>query len=483
MSGPDKVASAIEGSGVSDRCQYDEVEDGFHNLIEHAPFPIVVTNVATSRLMFMNRRAQELFCKSEDQVAGFPAVDLYADPAERERVLELVKENGRATEFEVRLRRGNEVFWGQVTMDLGTFRGERALISAFNDITKRKEMEEELRRSRDEWEMTFDALPDRIAIIDRDYHIARTNKAMADTIGMTKETSIGLTCHSVVHGLDDCAPPICPHRKTLSDHLTHIEEIEEPRMGGTFIVSTSPIFGKEGELYGSVHVARDITDRKRMEQALRAANTKLNLLASINRHDLSNSLSVAIGFLHLAMTKSPDCGHSLELMKADASMKRMDSLLQFSRAYQEFGVKAPGWHDLGALFNKHASLIETKGIRLELPSDALEIYADPLLDRVVYNLLDNAARYATGAHVVGVSWKEDAEGVRIVVEDDGPGVAVNEKRMIFEKGFGKNTGMGLFLAREILSITGISITENGAPGKGARFELRVPQNGVRMKNR
>ena len=123
-----------------------------------------------------------------------------------------------------------------------------------------------------------------------------------------------------------------------------------------------------------------------------------------------------------------------------------------------------------------------EGIRLELPLSPLEVFADPLTDRVVYNLLDNAARYATGAHFLKVSWSTDDADVKVLVGDDGPGVAENEKKMIFEKGFGKNTGMGLFLAREVLSITGISITESGTPGKGARFVMRVPTTEARFGN-
>ncbi|MEI6293944.1 MAG: ATP-binding protein, partial [Methanomicrobiales archaeon] len=68
----------------------------------------------------------------------------------------------------------------------------------------------------------------------------------------------------------------------------------------------------------------------------------------------------------------------------------------------------------------------------------------------------------------------------ILCEDDGIGVAADEKEKIFERGFGKNTGLGLFISREILDITGIRITETGEPGKGARFEIKVPKGKFRV---
>ena len=120
-------------------------------------------------------------------------------------------------------------------------------------------------------------------------------------------------------------------------------------------------------------------------------------------------------------------------------------------------------------------------VRLEndLPAGE-EVYADPLIAKVFYNLMDNAARY--GGRITKIRFAmEEQNGNRILgCEDDGNGIPADEKERIFERGFGRNTGMGLFLAREILLITGISIRETGEPGRGARFEIRVPAGMWRM---
>jgi signal transduction histidine kinase len=74
----------------------------------------------------------------------------------------------------------------------------------------------------------------------------------------------------------------------------------------------------------------------------------------------------------------------------------------------------------------------------------------------------------------------EGEALRLIYEDDGEGVPEDQKRRIFEKGFGKGTGLGMFLSQEILAITDIGIKEDGVPGKGARFEMRVPEGRFRF---
>jgi signal transduction histidine kinase len=104
-----------------------------------------------------------------------------------------------------------------------------------------------------------------------------------------------------------------------------------------------------------------------------------------------------------------------------------------------------------------------------------------MLEKVFANLVDNSLRH--GEHVSAIRFsyeKSDDTGLSIVYEDNGAGVADVDKERIFQKGFGKNTGFGLFLSREILGITGLSIKENGIPGNGARFEITVPEGKFRF---
>jgi signal transduction histidine kinase len=151
-------------------------------------------------------------------------------------------------------------------------------------------------------------------------------------------------------------------------------------------------------------------------------------------------------------------------------------MIQFTKEYEQIGVHAPAWQDCRTLVDTAAKDAPLGKVRVEndLPA-GMDVFADPLIVKVCYNLMDNAVRYGGKITTIRFSAEERDGDVVIVCSDDGNGVSVEEKEKIFERGFGKNTGLGLALSREILSITGITIKETGEPGKGARFEMVVPK--------
>jgi len=118
--------------------------------------------------------------------------------------------------------------------------------------------------------------------------------------------------------------------------------------------------------------------------------------------------------------------------------------------------------------------VDLKGVTLDVSTNNLEIFADPWLNKVFFNLVDNTLRYAEGVTKITVSYHESEDGLDVLFEDNGIGIPSDEKEKIFERGYGKNIGYGLFMAREILAITGLTIQETGEPGKGARYEIHVP---------
>jgi PAS domain S-box-containing protein len=137
-----------------------------------------------------------------------------------------------------------------------------------------KEAEEDLRRVREEWERTFDSVPDLVAIMDDQHKIVRINRAMAKRLGVDAKHCIGRPCYHSVHGTDH-PPDICPHQLTLADGQEHAAELHDERLGGYFLVTTTPMVNEQGRRIGSVHVARDITERKRAEDKLRESNAEM----------------------------------------------------------------------------------------------------------------------------------------------------------------------------------------------------------------
>jgi signal transduction histidine kinase len=155
-------------------------------------------------------------------------------------------------------------------------------------------------------------------------------------------------------------------------------------------------------------------------------------------------------------------------------------MIRFTKEYEQIGIKSPVWQDCRTLVDT-AVQQATPGrilVKNDIPAGT-EVFTDPLVIRVCYNLVDNAVRY--GGKITTIRFTVgERDGVHVVVcEDDGDGIPAEDKEKIFDRGFGKNTGLGLSLAREILAITGITIRETGTPGVGARFEMAVPEGGYR----
>lgn len=140
-------------------------------------------------------------------------------------------------------------------------------VALFEDISERKKAEYELWQAKKDWERTFDSVPDFVAILDNHYRIVRANRAMAQQLGVTPEKAIGLFCYECVHGLDN-SPDFCPHAQTVKDGKEHQAEVHEPRLGGDFLVTTTPLKDEQGRIVGSVHVARNITERKQREREI-----------------------------------------------------------------------------------------------------------------------------------------------------------------------------------------------------------------------
>ena len=218
----------------------------------------------------------------------------------------------------------------------------------------------------------------------------------------------------------------------------------------------------------------------RFSNSLDSAIRKLNLLSSITRHDINNQLTVLMGYLEILEMTLPDTSSAEYFKKINVAAQRISSMILFTKTYESIGAMAPFWQDIRALVTTAAKDAPLGNIVLEnnLPGGT-ELYADQLIVKVFYNLMDNAARYGGKITKIRFSVVEDDSKKVIICDDDGNGIPDEEKEKIFERGFGKNTGLGLFLTREILNITGITILETGEQMKGARFEIRVPEKSFR----
>jgi PAS domain S-box-containing protein len=225
----------------------------------------------------------------------------------------------------------------------------------------------------------------------------------------------------------------------------------------------------------------DISDLRRLQDALRISNKKLSLLSGITRHDINNQLLSLNGYLGLLHHKVTDPALEEDFTLISEISDRITRIIQFTKVYDQIGVKNPTWQDCRMLVETAAQQVRLGNITVEnnLPVGG-EMFADPLIAQVFYNLVENAVRHGGKITTIRFSLQGSEKKPVIICEDDGDGVAADEKEMIFKSGFGNHTGMGLTLSREILDITGITIRETGEPEHGARFETAVPEGGWRI---
>ncbi|MCK9579732.1 MAG: HAMP domain-containing histidine kinase [Methanoregula sp.] len=224
----------------------------------------------------------------------------------------------------------------------------------------------------------------------------------------------------------------------------------------------------------------DITDKIRAETAVQMANRKMNFLNGIIRHDILNQLTVLKGNLELAKEYNTDPAQCRVLDTEITATDAIQSLITFTRDYQDIGIELPEWQDTKKTVMKSCAGIRFGEITLSVEMEGVEIYADRLLSSVFFNLIQNAIHHGKKTTCIRIFCEESFEELHVVCEDDGVGVPPEAKEKIFNRQFFSQTGLQMYLVREILSITGITIRETGICGTGACFELRVPKGGYRF---
>ena len=449
-------------------------------IIDNAP-AMVWYKDTKNNFIRVNPAGAQAFGLSSEEIEGKSTYDLFPDFAENYYHDDLDVINSgkpRLGIIEPMTTASGERRWVQT--DKIPLRDEQGTITGILvfsvDITDRKRAEEALQESETKHRALFESIADTVFLIDQKTgNILDVNPAASRQYGFDHDEFILMNAAEVsaepeqtiraINRPVGIIPLRYHHRKDGSIFPVELTASTFELQGKTIIIAT----------------ARDITERKRAEDALALASKKLTLLSGITRHDILNQLTVLIGHLELLNRKQPDPSSNKYFKTIFGAAERIQAMIQFTKTYESVGVNAPVWQNTRTLGDRAAKDVFLGNIRLvnDIP-DNFSLFADPLVVKVFYNLMDNAVRYGGKITFIQFSATEVGDDQVIVCEDDGDGVVAEEKEKIFERGFGKNTGLGLALAREILDITGITIKETGEPGKGTRFEMVVPKGAWRM---
>ncbi len=251
------------------------------------------------------------------------------------------------------------------------------------------------------------------------------------------------------------------------------------------IIATSPLIDSKGKFTGVLALINDITERYLAEKSLEEVNKKLNLLSNITRHDILNQITAAAGYLELMeLDKAIPPGTTADkyLEKVSGIIETIKQQIQFTAYYKNLGEQRPDWFNIGRIVAETYRNNAFEHIKLKNNVKSVEVLADPLFEKVIYTLFDNASVHGEKISHIIFNAEETKNGLLITCEDDGTGIPDDAKEKIFKREYYKNSGLGLFLSKGILAMTGLKIRETGQFGEGARFEISVPEGKYRFTN-
>lgn len=464
---------------ITQRKKAEEALTLYKIFTENAHDIILFIRKRDGRIIEVNKAASVTYGYTREELLGMTIFEIRASDKVQTIMRQLDKAEREGIVFTAlhRKRDGSDlpVEVSSVSM---IFRDELVIVSIIRDISERRKAEE------------VQAVLASIVTHSEDAIYSKTLAGIITSWNAGAEKMYGYMSHEAIgrhvsflapaEFADDIESILI--RIRAGEPVEHYETTRRRKNGERFTVSLteSPIKDANGFLIGASTIAQDITERKQAENALTMANKKLNILNSITRHDILNQLTAIQGFLELY---HEECQGEAKLegyfSRLIGITKVIENQITFTKFYQELGVQAPVWQWVQDIAGKAAGTGVFGNIRFTIEDAPLEIFADPLLEKVFFNLYDNSLRHGEHVTEIHISRRFSGSDCVIVVEDNGVGVPVHDKERIFDRGVGKHTGLGLFLAREILAITGITIRETGEPGKGARFEIIVSKGAYR----
>ena len=344
-----------------------------------------------------------------------------------------------------------------------------------------EDLEEEKRENQD-LSMICGVARDLLCIMDKDGTFTRLGSMWEEVTGWKNEDLLGKPIYDFMLPAYRDATMEVLQRLETEDRVTGDAEVS-CRDGNSVWVSW---IAKADHSRGVIVATfRDITGRKQMEEALLRANTKLNLLSGITRHDLRNKITAVGTYLLLIpeVTEDPQVCELVE--RAEEGLDSITELVDFMKEYESLGTAEPEWINIGDCLQQVLRETNAPDISIQVQDglSGLFVYSDRMMKHVLFNLLHNALKHGgNGLSEVRFLYEPEDENLILVCEDDGIGISEKDKGLIFSQGFHSRRIHGLFLMKEILEITGLQISETGEPECGTRFEIMLPAGTFRFGN-
>jgi PAS domain S-box-containing protein len=485
-----------------------EGETRFRTFVDHAGDALFVQDFEQGTIVDVNRQACESLGYTRQELIGNTAVAFHldADRASMASVAQRAAAGETVVDTHCHRRKDGTVFPVEANTSSFWYGGRRFLLHVSRDITDRLRAEEELRNTAAQWQATFDAVQDLVLLLDKDFRVLRANHAAAEFLGLPFDKIVGGHCYDLTHGTST-PPAECPLAK-MRQSRRHEEAELLARKGGPWLsVSVDPLFDPSGELTQVVHVARDITDRKRAEEERERLRQLEADLAHIDRvsilgeltasiaHEINQPLSGIVSSgsacLRWLARDVPDLEEAREAARRIVrDGKRAGEIIARIRALTKKAVASGEKLNLNETIREVLALVgdeakrNTVVIRTRFGDDVFPILGDQVqLQQVVLNLVMNAIEAMSSVvdrarELVITTRNIDPDQVQVTVEDSGTGI---DPQMI-DKIFGSfyttkpgGMGMGLSISRSILQAHGGRLWATAKDGAGTIFYFTLPK--------
>lgn len=448
------------------------LEDGKRSLNETGLFTVDTATSAGTAMQMHTAAPYDLI------FSDYPVPEMNGIP-----LIKALRDQGDTTPFIVFTGRGSEEVVMQALghgadgyVKKGGVQSEQftRLITTINQVIGKRNAEERAFGETNELLAgILRTVPAGVAIL-KGMKITRASEYLCTMTGYTREELETTDIHTLWPDADTCLlPPANGSNHAMNGDTLPVETRWQRKDGATLrvLLSHGPLYPAHPER-GTIICLFDVTMHMMADDALRMANKKLNLLSSITRHDILNKISIIDSNIIFIQKRNPPKEIDSFLLKIGTTTRAVQTQIEFSRVYQDLGSTDSRWQKIDSILPKR---MVPEGVEFLTTCGDVEVFGDPMLQKVFFNLFDNSLRHGGHVHNLQVTCREEVGGLKILWEDDGVGIPDEEKERVFERGYGKNTGLGLFLVREILGITGITIRETGTHAKGAIFEMSVPR--------
>ncbi|MFA5240500.1 MAG: PAS domain S-box protein [Phycisphaerae bacterium] len=464
-----------------------ESEKKYRQLVENAQESIFI--IQDEKFVFYNPKFCEMITDCGFILKDFLAHSFITFVHQEDRPLLLkryqmrVSQDQRFPRYSFRLvNRMGLIHWWEVDAIKIVWNGKSATLNFCRDTTEECNLREQLIESEIRYRELVETLPKTVIELDAEFNVTFMNRAGREKWGYTSLTNTTpLSVFDLIMP-DDRSRIRDMYVQALNGNIPPAHGVTAQKSNGStfpMVVYITPIH-RNDSIGGFRLVCIDISESKKLRDQLVQTNNKLSLMCKITWHDLNNKFTALRGYLELAKRHKDDKEAAGFLQKIGDLTNIIQEQIQFTKTYQEIGLSKPEWQRVKKIIEQSRITHSLENIVLTVDVQNIDICADLLLEKVFYNLFDNSLQHGEHVTAISISCRKNGKNLILTYEDNGIGISAEDKTQLFTYGFGKHTGLGLFLIREILGISGISIAETGEPGNGARFEIVVPQGKYRV---